>query len=629
MDTKDNHRKHMKATLASAPFRKYATASVLTAVIALNLFLGLTRIGSYSAVDEPYWTYGRIPKFWTAVADHKWRSTNINDKPGITVALLSGFGLLKYDPMLYEGIRGDVKTDAQIADIDGINYFFRLPIFLFCTFMLLGFHFFLDRLFGKRIALLGFVFIGLSPILLGISMIINPDSLLWIFLPLSLLSYLVFQKDSKTRYLVLTSIFLGLSLLTKYIANILYVFFLALPFLEYILADKKPELKAFLKKSLLHYLAIASISMATYYVLYPATWAHPNVLLEGTFGSKAFEKTWPLFTSLVTLIAVDVAFLEARIIGPVLRFFSKYKRVLVITLIAVLIGMILFTLADTYLDMKPFDLEGILSSPKGVGVGEKGIPLAYAGAMLANTYSLIFGLHPVLFCLFIVGLLTAIRPIAATSLKTKTVIYFSLFIVLYYLASTVNDVIATVRYQIILYPMVLIIAAIGTAHILSLDPVKRFLKPLPATLLLALILAGSLLYIRPFYFAYASPLLPKTYLLNIKDMGDGSFEAAAYLNALPNARNLVVWSDKGAVCTEFVGTCNIGFTKKDLFGKKYDYFVISIGRQSRSLKLSGSVNDIVDFKKVYNDATAFEHEVVIGGRPNNFVKIIRSSAIAY
>ncbi|MEI7749542.1 MAG: glycosyltransferase family 39 protein [Candidatus Moraniibacteriota bacterium] len=620
----------MKTVNTGSPtFRKYATLFILTAVIGCNLFLGLTRIGSYSAVDEPYWTYGRISKFWTAVSEHKWRSTNINDKPGITVALLSGFGLLRYDPMVYEGIRGDIKTDAQVADIDGINYFFRLPIFLFCTFMLLAFYFFLDKLFGKKIALLGFVFIGLSPILLGISMIINPDSLLWIFLPLSLLSYLTFQKNTETKYLVFTGIFLGLSLLTKYVANILYVFFLFLPFLEYILADEKPELKGFLKKSFLQYFAIAGISMVTYYVLYPATWAHPNVLLEGTFGSKAFEKTWPIFAGLVALITIDVAFLEARIIGPILRFFSKYKQVLATALIAVLVGMILFTLVDTYLGMKPFDLEGILSSPKGVGTSEKGIPLAYASAMIANTYSLIFGLHPVLFLLFVVGLLTVVKRGTTMSLKTKTVIFFSLFILLYYLASTVNDVIATVRYQIILYPLALIIAAIGTAHVLSLDPVKRFLKPLPATLLLAVFLAGSLLYIRPFYFAYASPLLPARYLLNTKDMGDGSFEAATYLNALPNARNLVVWSDKGAVCTEFVGTCNIGFTKKDLLGKKYDYFVISIGRQSRSLKLSGAVNDIVDFKKVYSDATAFEHEVVIGGRPNNFVKIIPASAIAY
>ena len=609
-------------------FRKYFAPTVIFFVIGLNLFLGIPRLSTYSAVDEPYWTYGRTSKFWTAVAEQKWRSTNINDKPGITVALLSGFGLLKYDPMLSKDIRGGIKTDAQLADIDGINYSFRLPIFLFCTFMLPAFSFFLNKLFGKKTALLGFVFIGLSPILLGLSLIINPESLLWIFLPLSLLSYLTFQKKGENIFLVTTGVFLGLSLLTKYVANILYVFFLILPFLDYILADEKPELKAYLKKSFVNYLAIIAISMVTFYALYPATWAHPNVLLDGTFGSKAFQKTWPIFAGLVAFIALDVTALGAQIIGPILRFFSKYKRVLATTLISVLIGLILFAMADTYLGMKPFDLEGILSSPKGIGINDHGVLLAFLGALTANAYSLIFGLHPILLILFIVGLLTAVRRGTPMTLKTRTVISFSLFILLYYLASTVNDVVATVRYQIILYPLAFIIAAIGAAEVLSIDRVKRFVKPLPATLACIIILAASLLYLRPFYFAYASAFLPTQYLLNTKDMGDGSFEAAAYLNSLPNARNLVVWSDKGAVCTEFVGTCNIGFSKKDLEGKTYDYFVVSIGRQGRSLKLSGSVSSIINFKKVYSDTIAYEHEVVIGGRPNNFVKIIRASAIA-
>ncbi|MEI7621781.1 MAG: glycosyltransferase family 39 protein [Candidatus Moraniibacteriota bacterium] len=608
--------------------KKYFPALILTLVIALNLFLGLGRLGSYSAVDEPYWTYGRTSKFWTAIAQQKWRSTNINDKPGITVAILSGFGLLKYDPMSYESMRGDVKTPAQLAAIDGINFYFRLPIFLFCTFSLLLFYFFLKKLFDQTTALLGFVFMGLSPILLGISMIINPDSLLWIFLPLSLLSYFVFQKTSIKKYLLAAGIFLGLSLLTKYVANLLYIFFFLLPFLEYILAEEKPELRSFLAAAFKNYLFLAVISIATFYLLYPATWTHPKVLLEGTFLSKAFVKTWPLFTGLVAVMLVDTLLLKNKITQPILTFFSQHKKTLSLLLIAIFLALILLVLGDVYLSMKPFDLEAILSSPKGLGL-DGGILTAFANGMLADMYSLIFGFNPLILLLFIVGLLVPLQKNTPLNQTKKIVLYFVLFILLYYLASTVNNVAATVRYQIILYPLAFIIAAIGGQHLLQTATVGKykFITPFSTALVFFVILTFSLFNLKPFYFTYASSLLPKQYLLNTKDMGDGSFEAAAYLNALPNARQLVVWSDKGAVCTEFVGTCNIGFSKKDLTGKTYDYFVISAGRVNRSLKLSGSANDIINFKTIYSTSTPAEKTLTLAGRPSNFVKIISAQAV--
>ena len=123
--------------------KKIITPLVISLVIAINLFLGLSRLDKYSAVDEPYWTYGRTSKFWTAIENHNWKSTNVNDKPGITVAILSGFGLLKYDPMQYESLREDAKTEQQLRDIRSINFYFRLPIFLFCTLMILAFYFLL------------------------------------------------------------------------------------------------------------------------------------------------------------------------------------------------------------------------------------------------------------------------------------------------------------------------------------------------------------------------------------------------------------------------------------------------------------------------------------------------------
>jgi hypothetical protein len=141
-----------------------------------------------------------------------------------------------------------------------------------------------------------------------------------------------------------------------------------------------------------------------------------------------------------------------------------------------------------------------------------------------------------------------------------------------------------------------------------------------------IVVAFGTFSVRPYYFAYASSLLPQKYLLNYKDMGDGSYEAAQYLNSLPDARNLTIWSDKGAVCAEFVGNCNIGFTKKDLTGKNFNYFVISAGREGRSLKMSGSVNEIVDFRKIYS-SDEYVKKITIAERTDNYVEIVSADIL--
>lgn len=604
------------------PFKKYVAPAIIVIVLLVNLTLGLARLGNYSSVDEPYWTYGRITKFWNGIKAHNWKTTSVNDKPGITVAILSGAGLATIDPMPYKSLRGDVKTDAELRDINTINFAFRLPIYLFCIILLPFFYILLRKLFDQTTALIGFTLIGLSPIILGISLIINPDSLLWIFLPLSFLSYLVFQRTESRKYLYWSGFLLGLALLTKYVANILYIFFFFLPFLEYILVKKKPELRPYLKKSLRQYAILVGISMATYFILYPATWVNPKILLDGTFLSQAFRSTWPLFVGLALFIMADILFFKDRLTKWALDLLSTYRHLLVQAISTIFLMGIIFTLLNTYTGMRLFDTVATLASPKGEGAGL----LLYADKITADIYSLIFGISPIALLGLVAALLLTTKKKWLDSYEAKIVFFFSLFILFYYLASTVNSVVATVRYQIVLYPFAFVISAIGLSHILSLKKVSRHLHALAGVALIVILSVWSLLSVRPFYFAYTSALLPEQYFVNLKDMGDGSYEAAEYLNNLPNPEKLTVWSDKGAVCAVFKGKCIIGFTNKRIKGVTFDYVVVSSGRKSRTLKLSGSANKIIDFKKAYTtDETVFT--ITIGDRPNNFVKVIKKDVV--
>ncbi len=606
-------------------YKRYFAPFIITAVLVINLTLGLLRLESYSAVDEPYWTYGRTPKFWKAISEGKWRSTNINDKPGITTAILSGAGLLKIDPLPYKSLRDDVKTDKQLRDINDINFFFRLPIFLFCLISLPLFYIFLKKLFDETIALIAFVFIGLSPILLGISLIINPDSLLWVFLPLSVLSYFVFQKNAEKKYLYMSGVFLGLSLLTKYVANILYIFFFALPFLEYILSKDKPDMRTYLKRSAIHYFLLVAISLATFFALFPATWKHPEMILEGTFLSKAFASTWPLFAGLIALIAADALLFKNTVTSFILNTLSRYRTLFIRIAFGILIIALLFVAFNTLSGMSIFSTDASLASPKGSG-GDGSRLFIFADNIVADFYSLMFGISPLALVALTAALVMGMMKKHIDSKETKIAFFLVIFIFLYYTASTVNHVIATVRYQITLFPFALILSAIGISFLLSSVRLRKYLSPLVAIFIILAVSCISLLSVKPFYFAYTSPLLPKPYFVNLKDMGDGSWEAANFLNHLPNPRDISIWSDKGAVCAAFIGECRTGLSQKDLRNLHVDYVVVSSGRRSRTLKLSHPGSDPLDFKKAY-ETNETANTFTIGNRSDNFVKVIPSEQL--
>ena len=112
-------------------------------------------------------------------------------------------------------------------------------------------------------------------------------------------------------------------------------------------------------------------------------------------------------------------------------------------------------------------------------------------------------------------------------------------------------------------------------------------------------------------------------------MGDGSYEAAQYLNQLDNAKNVTIWSDKKGVCLFFVGRCFVERDPENI--EIFDYLVLSSGRESRTSRLISSrlVNGklySVRLDKLYADENAI-YKLKIGNRPNNFVKIFSKDQI--
>ncbi len=602
---------------------------ILFAVIALNVGFGAYHLGKFAAVDEPLWIFGRVQRYWKNLGEFDLKGTKVSDKPGIPVSIISGIGLLwenpQKDAMLEQG--GEAYKDVGIT-VEKFNTIFRLPILLFNALMLFVFYVFLNKLLGKTTAVLALIFIGLSPILLGISTIVNPDSLLWTFLPLSILSYFLHIKERKNSYLYWAGIFLGLAILTKYVANILYVFFFGLIFLEYILNKNKYEnlsVAEYFKRAFTDYLILVIVSLTTFLILLPSTWMQISDLLKGTILSQAFQNVWPIFVGLIGFVIVEAVMLKGKITSFVLNFFSRYKKLIFKGLVFIFIALIAATMINTYLGMKFYDFESILASPK-----TSHSVTSFLGILLANIYSLIFGINPLAFTAIVyLGIFLILGRKNSIS-GSRWSFYIIFFILSYYIASTADNVAATVRYQIVNYPLALILSAIGINHLINMELVKKYLLKNYIYLAVIIISVFSLYLIKPFYFSYASGLLPRQYVLNLKDMGDGSYEAAQYLNSLPNAKNLFIWTDKRGVCSFFIGRCSSDLQAKPV-AVSFDYFVVSAGRESRTTKIvggrfrSGAI-DIYRLDKLYSIEKA-DWKLEIGGRPNNYVKIIRGSAI--
>lgn len=620
--------------------KKHIARLVIISVILLDLALGLTRLGNFAGVDEPYWLYERVPNFWMAVKTGQWAETKINDKPGITTAIVSGLGLPLTDPVGFKSLRR-IENELNIPqEMAKMNFALRLPILLTALSLLPLFYWLIKKLTGQKTALVSLIFIGFSPLLLGITLIINPDALFWIFLPLSLLSFLVHLEEKKERYLYLSGVVFGLALLTKYVSNILFPFFTGLIILQYLIFDHQNFTPwQYTKYALKQLFKLSATAIAVFVLFFPAAWVAPQkIILSGTLASRPFQAVYSRIDSFlphfllnikyyqavfifgISTIAASIAFLFVLLWTA--KKLAPYRFFFLCTLPLLLGISILAIVIFTYIGMPLFNFESILASPKSSFKGN-----GFVGLMFSDIWALAFGIHPVAFLGLSLALLWFIWN-KNTSVKELFLTFvFSAFILLYYFASTINEIAATVRYQIALYPLAFILASMGIRKLADMPPFKRFLPFIPFLLFIFSFSAVSLVSVRPFYFAYASSLLPQKYVLNLKDMGDGSYEAAAWLNNLPDSKNLVIWSDKGGVCEFFVGRCLLGFDKKKFTANQVDYLVVSSGRKVRSINSGqSSLRKIIDLKKLY-DFKNPAYEIIINNRPGNSVKIVHGDPI--
>lgn len=595
---------------------------VIIFTLAFFLF-GLHGLTRFAAVDEPLWLDGRIGNFWKSLSEQRMDKTLISDKPGITVVIASGPGLLFVEPKYYRDTRNDFEAKHPGINIEDLYLAFRLPLLVVITLLLPLFYLFLVPLVGTSTALFGYSAIALSPILIGISKIVNPDSLLWIFAPLSFLAYLAFLEKRSWRFLLFSGILFGLALLTKYVANFLVVYLFVLSFLYPLWKQDGSLSLSFLFKIFLIWFGIG---ISVLYLFIPAFWIHPTTILSSTIFSQAFEKVAWIFMVIMSLVFIDQFLGKSYISHLFIKTITPFSKIFVRILLGFFVFALSFTLLNGIFGMPWIHSNELLASPKTSSL--QGLVHVF----FTNFYPLIFGVAPlILFGMSVVLWKVWRTPLHAFTSSERLSLAIVLFILLYYLGSLVNGVVLINRYQIMLYPLLALLGGIGLLLF-----IKDFWKSVhhssfthQLSFVFLTMISGLLAlspFLTPFPFSYASTLLPKQYSVDVKDMGSGSYEAAMYLNSLPHAKGTAIWTDKTGVCKFYVGPCLDGFNISRI--KKHDirYLVLSSGRAPRTQRrfdIDGplySVEDTFRFDTYYERNNPL-YEIKINGRTSQNIKI--------
>lgn len=654
------------------------TLPYIPLLIAVGFFLsfGLYHISKFETTDEHFWKYDRIAKYYSGIhkgiRENDWRKTRINDKPGVTVALTAGIGLLfgpqpdehldetaEKQNLFYDEKRGkDVKLyDMFHTEIsEQFNLALRIPILLFNAFVILPLLFFLIYQITRNffIAGTGIVLIGLSPTLIGISQIINPDSLLWGTAAVALLGFVALTETKQKYLVILVGVATGLALLSKYTATLLFLIYPLIFFLTAVLRDKEIPLKESITTYAKHFLLSTFIAFITFALLLPAVFHKPAHFLYGTlyspplqplvditlsathlrsavFFSETDYRTFPM------LIFSGSVFLLLTLIIPALAVWLFRKKPVLIEIffklmITLMLVLFVFSLINAWTDESIIPLNDLKETSR---VNDEMMfpqfsddpkPLFYAKALLTQSQNLIFPLTPMTLLL----VLTLWTLLLLQRLHYKNfipIIYaFSAFPFIFFIGGLFADIFVNIRYGIMLFVPYAFLAALGLHEIMSyIKESKRTFFYGIALALIVIMQSITLFQTAPHYFTYLNFFLPKQYSTT-DTWGYGNYEAAKYINAREQADELVIWTDHRGLCQFVTGKCIVS-NEINLDHTDLDYLVYTrrgvltqpltiIGSQQQSL----ITTDVRDPQFVADHTV---HEIHINDRPSNFVKIIK------
>ena len=602
--------------------REYVRTILSLGIIVISfLFFGLSHLSNFITADEHYWVHERIPQYWNAWDTGKWKKTYINDKPGVSLALISGASFLHNDTkgQLYcqndedgKYLHCDPQTTSQLYQS------FRLPILLVNACILVLIFFSIRAFSGWFIATLATWFISVSPVLIGLSQILNPDALLWSFGCATLFSYIAFLKTGSRSYAYWASVSLLFALLSKYTALIILFF---LPLIILLLALIQPSFSPLtLKKQCLWLIGISFVPLLSFMALVPGVLSsHERLFSFVTAGTGSFFP-WVGYMALILCILLLSSFDSTKKINGVLQKYTKKilhipALLLLFLILALLLGRFIFPEWDIFTRV-PFDIKDLDNARYTLGRR-----LSFFDIPFLEFAPLVYG-TPIITLIFA---LIAIYRSVFQKHTSPLVKILSLFLVFFMTAMSLSGILAIPRYIILCYPLLALLAAFGVHETWRSLPKRFQTKPLRFIGISCIVLASlySVATSQPYYANYSNMLLPQHALIS-DSWGYGGYEAAQYLNTLGGAKELTVWSDYPGVCEFFIGRCMTDYTLDPNYS--IDYYVLTRRGQIRYIPRSATFEKTSGLTayRYYNQKNPI-WSLNINNKPENFIKIFRAN----
>jgi hypothetical protein len=253
-------------------------------------------------VSRPLQWYFRSAQFFQAILHGDLAGTLFSEHPGVTVMWLSGAALWGwYGLQSLLGLNPPTPLETEgyaFADRVAVGV---VPLALVVALGIVWGWYLLRRLFGQRVAWVAAVLWAIDPFYLANSKALHLDATLSTLMVLSALWMLVYLRERRWRYLILSAVLGGLAILTKISAVFLVLFWgfcLLVDWLPSVHGFQSLilSLGSFISRILLWLL----IAAAVFFVLWPALWVQPAasfdwMINEGILLHKDDVRDQPLF----------------------------------------------------------------------------------------------------------------------------------------------------------------------------------------------------------------------------------------------------------------------------------------------------------------------------------------------
>jgi 4-amino-4-deoxy-L-arabinose transferase-like glycosyltransferase len=239
------------------------------AIFIIALVPRILDLGTTIVADEQLWIL-RSKQFAKAFLSFDFSGTAITHHPGVITMWLGAISI------------GIANYLFGIKETANLLFAAQLPFAIATSASVALFFLFSKKAFNRHIAIFSTLLFGFDVFFIAYSRIIHLDAMLSCFMALSFLAILIFYSDSDKKWLIISSVFGGLSVLAK-VPGVFMFPMVALVSLTYFAIDIKnsrDQINLKLKRHLTHYAIWAGVAILTIFIVWPAMWTNPMKLAE-------------------------------------------------------------------------------------------------------------------------------------------------------------------------------------------------------------------------------------------------------------------------------------------------------------------------------------------------------------